>query len=213
MDILLIGGSGNVGQRIVKEALSQGYSVTSAQRHPANVHFQHPKLKVIKGDLLNEHELPWLLEGYEVIISAIAPTGGLTTGLFKKANENLINVLKYQDNRLIVVGGAGCLEVAPGIKVMDSPIWDQLPEDWKPDIIVHNEVLELYKNSDLNWTYFSPAKDVQAGVRTGKFKLGTTNLIFDENGGSSISYEDYAVALIDEIKNKKFMRQQFSIGY
>jgi uncharacterized protein len=182
MKILLIGASGNIGQRILKEALTKGYRVTAAQRDPAAVKVQHPKLSIIYGDLLKQHELPALLYDNEIIISAISPTGSSTPQLFKKANENLIGALRHQDKRIIVVGGAGCLEISPGLKVMDSPLWSQLPAEWKPDIIVHNEVLELYKNSGLNWTYFSPAKDVKAGERTGKYRLGTTNMIFDENG-------------------------------
>jgi len=213
MKILLIGASGNIGQRVLKEALSKGYSVTAAQRHPAAVNIQNSKLIVIYGDLLKQQELSALLDGNEIIISAISPTGALTPQLFKKANENLIDALRHQDKRIIVVGGAGCLEISPGLKVMDSPLWSQLPAEWKPDIIAHNEVLELYKKSGLNWTYFSPAKDVQAGERTGKYRLGTTNMIFDENGESSISYEDYATALVEEIKEERFLRQQFSIGY
>lgn len=213
MSVLLIGGSGNIGQRILKEALDKGYTVTAAQRNPVAVNIRHPKLTIVKADLLDENDLPKLLGDHDVIISAIAATGGLTIWSFKKANENLINALRDTDKRIIMVGGAGCTEVAPGIKVMDSPMWDQLPPEWEPDIIAHNEVLELYKKSALNWTYFSPAMFIQAGERTNKYRLGTTNMIFDGNGESKISYEDYAVALVEEIKNKKFLKQQFSIGY
>lgn len=213
MSILLIGGSGNIGQRILKEALDKGYPVTAAQRNPAAVNMHHPKLTIVKADLLDENELPKLFGNHDVIISAIAATRGLTIGAFKKANENLISALQGQSKRIIMVGGAGCTEVAPGIKVMDSPMWDQLPPEWKPDIIAHNEVLDLYKKSGLNWTYFSPAMFIQAGERTGKYRLGTTNMIFDGNGESKISYEDYAAALVEEIKNKNFLKQQFSIGY
>jgi len=89
----------------------------------------------------------------------------------------------------------------------------QLPEEWKPAILIHGEVLELYKSSGLNWTYFSPAMQIEPGERTGKYRLGTTNMIFDGNGESKISREDYAVALVAEIENKQFLKQQFSIGY
>jgi len=214
MKILLIGATGNIGQRILKEALDKGYEVTAAQRHPDALKVQHANLVVIKGDLLNETELPSLLSGYDLIISAISAAGGSTPEQFKKANENLIVVLKGKpDQRLIIVGGAGNTEVAPGIRVVDSPIMDSLPEEWKPDIFAHAYVLDLYRKSEINWTYFSPARDVEPGERTGKYRLGTTNMIIDSNGDSKISMEDYAAALVDEIENKQFVKQQMSIGY
>ncbi|HWK02049.1 MAG TPA: NAD(P)H-binding protein [Puia sp.] len=214
MKILLIGATGNIGQRILKEALDKGYEVTAAQRHPDALKVQHANLVVIKGDLLNETELPSLLSGYDLIISAISAARGSTPEQFKKANENLIVVLKGKpDQRLIIVGGAGNTEVAPGIRVVDSPIMDSLPEEWKPDIFAHAYVLDLYRNSEINWTYFSPARDVEPSERTGKYRLGTTNMIVDSNGDSKISMEDYAAALVDEIENKQFVKQQMSIGY
>jgi len=214
MKILLIGATGNIGQHILKEALDKGYQLTAVQRHPEALKVEHPDLKVIKGDLLNETALPALLSNQDVIISAISPVGGLTPELFKKANQNLIAALDGQkDKRIIIVGGAGNTEITPGVKVMHSPMMDQLPEEWKPAIRIHGEVLEGYKKSDLNWTYFSPAMMIEPGERTGKYRLGTTNMIFNGNGESKISREDYAVALVDEIKIKRFLKQQFSIGY
>jgi uncharacterized protein len=214
MKILLFGATGNIGQHILNEALDRGYLVTAAQRHPEALKVEHPNLKVIKADLLNETALPILIEKKDVIISAISPVGGLTPELFKKANQHLIAALDRQkDKRLIIVGGAGNTEVTPGIKVMNSPMMDQLPEEWKPAIFAHGEVLESYKSSAVNWTYFSPAMLIDAGERTDKYRLGTTNMIFNDQGESKISREDYAVALVDEIENKRFLRQQFSIGY
>lgn len=214
MKILLIGATGNIGQRILKEALDKGYEVTAAQRNPEALEVRHPHLTVIKGDLLNENELPSLLSGYDLVISAISAAGRSTPEQFKKANQNLIAALQgWPDQRVIIVGGAGNTEVTPGVKVVHSAIMDTLPEEWKPDIYAHADVLDFYKASELNWTYFSPARDVVAGERTGEYRLGTTNMIIDADGESKISYEDYAVALVEEIENKQFVKQQFSIGY
>jgi putative NADH-flavin reductase len=96
---------------------------------------------------------------------------------------------------------------------MDSPVMEQLPAEWHPAIFVHAKVLDLYKHSNLDWTYFSPASHITPGERTGVYRLGTTNMIFDAKGESRISYEDYAVALVDEISKQQHIRQQFSIGY
>jgi len=214
MKILLIGATGNIGQRILEEALANGHEVTAAQRHPEQLRFQNPHLTIIKADLLNEEELPFLLNGYDVIISAISASGRSTPERFKKANNNLIATLQGKsDQRLIVVGGAGNTEVAPGVRVVHSPIMDSLPKEWKPDIFAHAYVLDQYKASDINWTYFSPARDIEPGDRTGKYRLGAGNMIIDDNGNSKISMEDYAAALVDEMENKKFIKQQMSIGY
>jgi len=215
MKILLIGATGNIGQCILTEALDKGYTVTAAQRNPAVLKVEDPNLKVIKGDLLDETALPALLKEQDVIISAISPLWSLSPGEFKQANKHLIAALHGRtDKRVIIVGGAGNTEITPGVKVMnDVVVMAQLPEEWKPAILIHGEVLELYKSSGLNWTYFSPAMQIEPGERTGKYRLGTTNMIFDGNGESKISREDYAVALVAEIENKQFLKQQFSIGY
>ena len=216
MHVLLIGGTGNIGQRILKEALDKGYEVTVVQRKPETLIVKHPNLKVIKGDLLDEAALPSLIAGKDVVISAISLYAGLTTEQFKQAHQNLINALKEQpQTRIIAVGGGTNNEVAPGVRMLDvEDIMKNIPEEYKPSIFAHGEVQELYEASGLeNWTYFNPAAMIQAGERTGKFRLGTTSLVADENGGSNISFEDYAVALVDEIKNRQFVGKPFTIGY
>jgi hypothetical protein len=214
MKILLIGATGNIGQRILKETLLKGYQVKAVQRNPAGITIQNDQLTVSKGDLLNEKEAKELVKEADVVISAISPAGGLTPEQFKTANKNLINALQGDEHvRAIIVGGAGSTEVSPGIRLMDSAIMEQLPAEWKPAIYAHAEVLDLYKASGINWTYFSPASLISAGERTGQYRLGTTNMIVDANGESKISYEDYAVALVDEIARPRHIRQQFSIGY
>jgi len=216
MNILLIGGTGNIGQRILKEALDKGYEVTAVQRKPETLTLKHPNLTVKKGDLLKEAELPSLIAGKDLVISAISLYAGLTPEQFKRAHQNLINALKEQtQTRIIAVGGGTNNEISGGLRMLDSEnIMKNIPEEYKPSIFVHGEVQKLYEASGLEkWTYFNPAAMIQAGERTGKFRLGTTNLIADENGGSIISFEDYAVALVDEIKNQQFIGKPFTIGY
>ena len=216
MKILLFGGTGNIGQRILKEALDKGYEVTSAQRKPEALALSHPNLTVIKGDLLNEVELPSLIAGKDVVIAAISLYAGLTPEQFKKAHQNLINALKKNpQTRIIAVGGGTNNEVAPGLRMLDyADIMKSIPEEYKPSIFAHGEVQKSYETSGLEkWTYFNPAAMIQAGERTGKFRLGTTNLVADEKGVSTISFEDYAVALVEEIKNQQFVGKPFTIGY
>jgi uncharacterized protein len=216
MKVLLIGGTGNIGQRILKEALNNGHKVTAVQRKPEALDLKHPSLTVIKGDILNEWELPMLIEGKDVVVCAISLYSGLSPEQFKKAHQNLINALKKQpQTRIIAIGGGTNNEIAPGLKMLDNAeIMNNIPEEYKPSIFAHGEVQGFYENSVLkNWTYFNPAAMIQAGERTGKFRLGTTNLVADENGASNISFEDYAVALVDEIKNKHYVGKPFTIGY
>jgi len=216
MKVLLIGGTGNIGQRILKEALNKGHEVTAVQRKPDALALKHPNLTVIKGDILNETELPSLIAGKAVVVSAISLYAGLTPEQFKKAHQNLINALKKQpETRVIAVGGGTNNEVAPGLRMLDNAdIMSKIPDEYKPSIFAHGEVQRLYENSGLKkWTYFNPAAMIQAGERTGKFRLGTTNLVADGNAASNISFEDYAVALVDEIKNQQYVGMAFTIGY
>jgi putative NADH-flavin reductase len=214
MKILLFGGTGHIGRRVVKEALLKGYHVNAVQRTPDDLGISNSKLTITRGDMLKDMDIQSLIKDTDIVVSAISPAGTSTPEQFKKANSNLIKALeKTPTLRVIVVGGAGSTEVAPGLRAMDSPIMDQIPEEWKPDIYAHAEVLDLYKASNTNWTYFSPAMLVGPGERTGKYRLGTTNMIVDSNGESKISYEDYACALVDEIARAQYIRSQFSIGY
>jgi putative NADH-flavin reductase len=112
--------------------------------------------------------------------------------------------------RLLIVGGAGSLEVAPGVTVISS---GHIPAEWVPIAVSHEKVLNRVKKSDINWTYFSPAGFFVPGERTGKFRLGTNQLIANEQGDSRISLEDYAIALVDELEKPQFERQRFTIGY
>jgi hypothetical protein len=112
--------------------------------------------------------------------------------------------------RLIVVGGAGSLEVAPGVQLVDTP---SFPPGWMAIALAHRDVLPILKESDLDWTCFSPAALIEPGQRTGRFRLGGTRLVADDHGESRISVEDYAVALVDELENPRHVRQQFTAGY
>jgi len=211
MKILLYGATGNIGQRILNEALQRGHEVYAVQRKAADNIAGKPGLQITQGDLADKAQLEQLLQGIDVVVSAIAP---VELDHFKQANINLIDVLQQHPNiRAIIVGGAASTEISPGVRLVDSPVFDTLPDEWKPAIHAHVAVLDLYKKSNINWTYFSPASHIQAGERTGKFRLGKTSMIFDEKGESRISYEDYAVALVDEIEQNKHPRQQFCIGY
>jgi hypothetical protein len=112
--------------------------------------------------------------------------------------------------RLIVVGGAASLEVAPGVQLVDTP---EFPAAWMAIAIAHRDTLPVLKLADLDWSYFSPAALIEPGIRTGKFRLGGTRLVANDRGESKISVEDYAVALVDELEKPRHLRQQFTAAY
>jgi hypothetical protein len=119
-------------------------------------------------------------------------------------------VKKAGVGRLIVVGGAGGLQIKPGVSLIES---GYLPEPYLPIATSHVKALDLLKKSDIDWTYFAPAGFFEPGERTGKFRLGKDELISNDKGESRISMEDYAIALVDELENPKHRKQRFSIGY
>ncbi len=114
--------------------------------------------------------------------------------------------------RLIVVGGAGSLEVAPGVQVVDTP---EFPAAWKGIALAHRDALEVYRKEggELEWTYFSPPALIEPGERTGKFRVGSDQLLVDGTGQSQISAEDYAIALLDEVETPRHVRKRFTAAY
>jgi putative NADH-flavin reductase len=109
-----------------------------------------------------------------------------------------------------MVGGCGSLEFSPCVLVRDSGHW---PENLIPIATSHMKAFAALRASDINWTYFSPPMLIAPGVRTGEFRLGGDSLITDEQGKSWVSFEDYAVALVDELEEPEHERSRFTIGY
>jgi hypothetical protein len=213
MKIALIGATGFVGSAILKEALDRGHEVTAIVRHPEKL-TPHPKLHPQKGDIHNADELAGLLAGQDVVISAFSPSKTDPDIRRKQVDgiKAMIAAMKRGGiKRLLVVGGAGSLEVKAGLRVIDTP---DFPEQWKGTARATADVLELLRGErDLEWTFLSPAAMLQPGARTGKFRLGTDQLVADGNGQSSISTQDYAVAMLDEVEKPAHARQRFTVGY
>jgi putative NADH-flavin reductase len=164
----------------------------------------------VQDDLSSVEKIASIIAGADVVVSAYAPPPGDTDALLGVTEREIQAVKMAGDARLIVVGGAGLLEVAPGVSLIAS---GHLPEQYLPIAKSHQKALEILKKSDVNWTYFSPGAYFVPGKRTGNFRLGTTELITDAKGDSRISFEDYAVALVDEMEKPAHERGQISIGY
>ena len=213
MKIALFGANGTIGQRIAQEALNRGHKVTAIVRDPASVQVTQPNLTVVQGDVLDPASVAQAVTGQDVVVSAIGPKRDGSSKpdfLVNVANSLIEGLTSAGVSRLFIVGGAGSLEVAPGLQLVDSP---QFNPAWRPTALAHRNALEVYKASNLDWTYFSPADHIAPGERTGKYRLGTDQLVTDKNGQSYISAEDYAVALVDEMEKPQFIRRRFTAAY
>jgi len=213
MRIVVFGIGGRIGGRVAQEALSRGHEVTGIARDPAKVNLSHPKLRVTKGDATDSASVGAAAETHDVVVNAIGPDmqKGVGTLLVDAARSLLQGMKRARTGRLVVVGGAGSLEVAPGVKLMDSP---QFPADWKPIAKAHADALEVYrKEKSVDWAYLSPAAMTEPGERTGSYRTGEEKLLTDGQGNSKISMEDFAVALMDEIEKPRHTRRRFTVAY
>ncbi|SRR5579884_2343782 len=211
MKIALFGASGTIGQRIAQEALRRGHQVTAIVRDPAGVQISDPQLTVTQGNVLDPANVAQVAAGHDVVVSAISPRGQSLQAVPDAAHSLLDGVKRAGVKRLVIVGGAGSLEVAPGLRLADTP---DFPAAWKGIAQAHHEALDVYRqNSDVDWAYASPAAFIAPGERTGTYRLGTDQLVTDEKGESRISAEDFAVALLDEIEQPRFSRQRFTAAY
>ncbi len=212
MKIAIIGGSGNIGSAIRDEALSRGHQVTAIMRNPEKITVQNEALTLVKGDVL-EGRVDELVKGHEAVISAYNPGWGLEEmhDITIEAYDAIISGVKKAGIRLLVVGGAGSLEISPGVQVIETM---EVPPNIKGAILGLREVLyKLREETELNWTFLCPAANIASGERTGKFRLGQDQLLKDEAGESNISTQDYAVAMIDELENPQHSRLRFTLAY
>ena len=195
--IVLIGASGFVGSALLNEALNRGFEVTAVVRHPEKIKIENENLKEVKADVSALDEVAAVCKGADAVISYLTIIDGV-----KKAGVN----------RFLMVGGAGSLFIAPGLRLMDS---GEVPENILPGVKALGEFYLnfLKKEKEIDWVFFSPAADMRPGVRTGRYRLGKDDMIVDIVGNSHISVEDYAAAMIDELEYPKHHQERFTIGY
>jgi uncharacterized protein len=211
MKVVLYGATGTIGTRILKELLSRGHVVIAVVRDSSKLKAEK-NLTIETGDIMSADSIAKLAWGAEVVVSAYGPPADpAKMGQLVEATRALVDGARRAGSpRVIVVGGAGSLEVSPGLQIVDAPTF---PDAYKPIALAHRDAFYAIRDADINWTYFSPAMMIQPGERTGKFRLGKDALISDDKGNSSISAEDYAIALVDEVEQGRHTRQRFTIGY
>jgi uncharacterized protein len=213
MKIAVFGATGHIGSRVITEALHRGHQVTAIMRHPQDYTKEAPHLKVARGDIFNTQDVESAVFDHDAVVSAYNYKQGVTPpSTIAEVAVPLLKGLKQAGvKRLLVVGGAGCLQVSPGVQLVDTP---DFPPAYKPSALAQRDALKVYQQEkDIEWTFFSPAAEIAPGERTGNFKTGTNQLIMDGNGHSHISMEDFAVAVIDELENPNHIRGQMTVGY
>lgn len=203
MKVALIGATGFIGSRLLAELAARGHQVSAIVRNPEKVPAQ-AGVTAVKGDVFDKDGLAALLAGHDAVISAVHFSASDPVVL-------LAAVKQSGAKRYLVVGGAGSLEVAPGVKLFDTA---EFPAIYLDEARKGGAFLDLLKQeSGLDWTFLSPSALIAPGERTGTFRLGTDQLLVDAAGKSAISAEDYAIALVDELENPAHSRRRFTVGY
>ena len=217
MKIALIGASGFVGSRILTEALQRGHQVTAIVRHPEAITVTNPNLVVKKGDVFQEQELAALVAGHDIVLSSYN-SGWQNPKIYEDfiaGSQAIVNATRKAGvKRFLMIGGAGSLEIAPGVQLVDTP---QFPQEYLKGATAARDFLNIIKKEEqLEWTFFSPAILMHPGItdgRTGKYRTNLDQPVFDAKGESRLSAEDLAVAIIDELENRKFIRKRFTAAY
>ncbi|MGA9717620.1 MAG: NAD(P)-dependent oxidoreductase [Acidobacteriaceae bacterium] len=217
MKIVLYGATGKAGSRILKELLGRGVEVVAVARHPGKLS-PAAGLTVQQGDLSSVDAIAKTIDGAEAVVSAYGPPPNRPEELVEVTKREIAAVQRVSQQasssehapRLVVVGGAGSLLVAPGVTLVSAP---DFPAAWKPIALAHEKALELLRTSSIDWTYLSPSAFFEPGERTGTFRLGQDELLTAADGKSHISMEDYAIALAEELEQPQRRGQRFTVGY
>jgi len=214
MKVVVFGASGIIGRAIASELLERGHTVTAATRSGAPV--EGLVVRVVTGDAADPRSVARLAQGQDAVASATGPrrdgSEDPEESLGRAARGLAEGLRRAGVPRLVVVGGAGSLEVTPGLRLMDTPDY---PPAWKPTALAHARVLdEVYRGlDDLDWTYVSPAAAIGPGDRTGEFRVGGDQLLTDEAGVSRISVPDFAIAVVDELEDGEAFRRRITVAY
>jgi putative NADH-flavin reductase len=217
MKIVLYGATGRVGLRLLSELLGRRHEVVAVVRHPEKL-APHAGLTVQQGDLSSVGGIAKAIDGAQAVVSAYGPPPDKPEELIEVTQREIAAVQQVSQQasspehapRLVVVGGAGSLEVAPGVTLVSTP---GFPAGWKGIGVAHEEALKLLRSSSIDWTYLSPSAFFEPGKRTGTFRLGQDALLTAADGKSWISMEDCAIALVDELERPQHRRQRFTVGY
>lgn len=212
MNIALIGASGFIGSALRQELLSRGHAVTALVSQPDKL-APAANLRTVKVDVLDTVALTTQLRGHDAVMSAFSGHAQQDVlGYYERGIRSIVAAAREaRVPRLLVVGGAGSLEVAPGVQLLDTP---QFPAAYRATAEGARLALNLLRAQEgLNWTMLSPSAVIFPGERTGRFRLGSDQLLVDAQGESRVSVQDYAAAFVDELERPAHERRRFTVGY
>ncbi|MCT7360335.1 NAD(P)-dependent oxidoreductase [Thalassolituus pacificus] len=213
MKIAIIGATGWIGSTLVAEAQSRGHDVIAIARNSSKIAatgVDKRSLDLTTGDSAS---IAAAVAGADLVIASIGGRAAGNHEIVAASAQRLLNELPAAGvNRLLWVGGAGSLEVAPGVTLLSLP---EFPEAYKGEATAQGEALAVFRNSDsaVNWTFISPAAEIFPGERSGHYRTGGDSLVSDSEGKSRISVQDYAVAMIDEAENNAHPKQRMGVAY
>ena len=233
MFIGIVGATGNIGQRVLNEAVARGHHVTAFTRDASQITSTQPNVTWQSLDIFDSTAIAAALPGMDVLLSCYQPGNAATDfndtvarsiadpTVYASAARSLLSALDtHPRTRLIVVGGAGSLEYAPGrVTADDDQLLDDtlselgLPLEYAAAVRGHRAALDVLRTSNRLWTYLSPAELIAPGERTGRYRVGGDQPVRDTDGRSRISIEDAAIALLDEVELPRFVQRRFTIGY
>lgn len=203
MKIALIGATGNIGSKILNEALDRGHQVTAIVRNSGKIE-ERKGVEPVSCDIADEDKLAGILKGHDAVIVSVKYSDCDVEHVYAACRQAGVK-------RVLLVGGAASLEVSPGVRLIDTP---GFPEEIKPEAQPAVEAFDRLRGiTDLDWTFLSPSIIIAPGERTGKFRLGKDELLTDDNGDSRISQEDFAIAMLDEVENPQHIQARFTVGY
>lgn len=215
MKIAIIGATGFVGSKITAELASRNHEITAISRNEKKSDMQN--VKYVAADIVNIQELAQILKGHDAVVSAYN-SGWTNPNIYddfiagSKAIQEAVKLSGVK--RFITIGGAGSLFVAPGLQAVDTP---DFPKEYHAGASAARDYLNLLKEEkELDWAFFSPAFEMHQGIttgRTGNYRLGQDNPVFDENQRSILSAEDLAVVIADEVENPKHHQVRFTAAY
>ncbi len=215
MRIVLFGATGNVGRRVAAEAQRRGHDVLGVVRDPQAVQ-SDGGVRLVKGDATQVDSVAAAAKGADAVVSAISPRpnarGLAAPSLVENARALIAGLRRSGVKRVLFVGGAGSLEVAPGQQLLDQP---GFPEAYRAEALEGREALRVWRSeaAGLDWTYLSPAAEIGPGERMGRYRTTGDQFLTDAAGRSVITFEDYAVAVLDELEQPSHVGQRFGVAY
>lgn len=212
LKVAVLGASGWIGSHILNEAVSRGHEVIALVRDAEKM--SADGVEVRPFDLLDtQADLATAVKGADVVIAAVGGRAAGNHELVEQTAQRLLATLPEAGvSRLLWVGGAGSLEVAPGVTLLSVP---EFPDAYRAEAKAQGEALAVFRQTKrpLHWTFVSPAAEIFPGEKQAPYRVGGEQLVTDADGNSRISVSDYAVAMVDELEAAQYLNQRIGVAY